>query len=214
VKPRVNLARFLVEVVAIAAALALINQVTRAAQVDDFRSAASIIVVYTIFAVVTLGFYEKLTTDDKLTLAALSLGVSVLMIQAVAGRLGVLSLPVLLAGPSLPFVAAAWRTRGREHRETAEKKPDSDPSPMLTALLARKHYVGFELRAHGGRVGSLAGFQPTPDPLGPVPVPLPTLSALIRVKRLRAPLMAGLLHPAAREETPDEPPTFPSGSAR
>ena len=108
-----------------------------------------LVVAYAAFSAAGVTLSGSFTATRKAVLVAACATIAALLPLAVTGRLGVPGLPLIVVGPSLPFIVATLLNRPVSDADLETE----DPSPTLSALLRGKHSG-----AGGGRV-SQAGPQ-------------------------------------------------------
>jgi hypothetical protein len=130
----IQLARCFAALPAIAAASFLLAGAAKSN--DDARFVDVLVFGYVVFTTVSLFRFEVLRTGGKVVAIAVGLAMAFLFPLAVTARLGALSLPVLILGPSFPFLIAIWIAR--DGNDTVGILEQTEPSPTLAALLQGK----------------------------------------------------------------------------
>lgn len=122
-----------------------------------------VFVPYAIFSIAWVARFETFSASLRTALLTACLAVCTLLPRAMTGRLGAVSLPMIVFGPSLPFVVA-WRIGRLTEPDVAACTVD--PSPTLSALLRGKR-----LRAAAAGPHRVLPRKPLPIP-GPFDEPL------------------------------------------
>lgn len=117
-----------------AGAASVVWRASRAASLGREEAAVWFLIAYAVFSVVGLGLSGAFTVTRKAVLIASCVVIAALLPLALTGRLGAPSLPLIVFGPSLPFVAASRLARPPDFG------PEADPSPTLSRLLRGKRF--------------------------------------------------------------------------